>query len=138
MVAHRKVGALGATALLAIGQLLPQSTSAATYAEFNMAHEVDRSSAALAEQRRASSSPRDSAEAARGRKILSTAFVRVPAGGVLHVTLRNGRAVTLRDVMMNASDYCGTRVDAAAPGKRFCGSYPDVVDATALLSAPAS
>ena len=78
--------------------------------------------------------PQDTAKEARGRKVLSTAYVRVPAGGVLHVTLRNGQALTLRDVVMNAKDYCGTLTGSKMNGKRFCGGYADVAAAEARLA----
>jgi hypothetical protein len=79
----------------------------------------------------------DSPEEARGRRTLSTAFVRLGPGEHLTVELRDGRVLALRDVAMRARDYCGVQVSRGAAGKRFCGSYADVRAARAV-SGPAS
>jgi hypothetical protein len=62
---------------------------------------------------------------AGGRRILSTAFVRVGPDGHLTVELRNGRVLVLRDVVMRPKDYCGVQV----PGGRYCGGYAEVAAA---------
>ena len=71
----------------------------------------------------------DSPAAAEGRRTLSTAFVRVGPGGGLVVELRDGRVLTLRDVVMRRNDYCGVQVDGAKPGGRYCGGYAEVAAA---------
>lgn len=71
----------------------------------------------------------DTPAQAMGRRILSTAFVRVGADGHLTVALHDGRELVLRDVVMRPGDYCGTLVAAdAAPGK-YCGGYAEVAAA---------
>ena len=71
----------------------------------------------------------DSPAEAAGRRELSTAFVRVGPDGHLTVTLRDGRVLVLRDVVMRARDYCGALV-AGDPGRtKYCGGYADVVAA---------
>lgn len=67
--------------------------------------------------------------AARGRLILSTAFVRIGPDGLLTVELRNGQTLLLRDVAVNAKDYCGIRVAGDPSGDRYCGRYIDVAAA---------
>ncbi|MEA1071103.1 hypothetical protein [Sphingomonas sp. LY160] len=74
---------------------------------------------------------KDSPSEAEGRRTLSTAFVRVGPDGLLTVQLRGGRSLLLRNVQMNARDYCGTQVSEGREGKRFCGGYADVVGARA-------
>ena len=84
-----------------------------------------------AENRLSASSPvkrADSPAEARGRRILSTAFVRVGPDGQLTVELQGGRVLVLRDVVMHARDYCGTPV-SGAPGKRWCGDYAGIAAA---------
>ncbi len=71
----------------------------------------------------------DSSADARGRRILSTAFVRVGPDGLLTVQLRDGRSMILRDVKMGAREYCGQAQMGGKPGARFCGSYADVAEA---------
>jgi hypothetical protein len=71
----------------------------------------------------------DSAEEAKGRKILSTAFVRVGPDGHLTVELQNGEALVLRDVVMRPKDYCGMAVRGGSPANKFCGRYADVAAA---------
>ena len=65
----------------------------------------------------------DSPAQARGRKTLSTAFVRVGPDGQLTVELTDGRVLVLRDVAMRRKDFCGVHVAGGAP---FCGSYAEV------------
>jgi hypothetical protein len=69
----------------------------------------------------------DSPAEARGRQILSTAFVRVGPDGHLTVELRNGRVLALRDVVMRPSDYCGMQVAGASA--RYCGGYAEIATA---------
>ncbi|URW75323.1 hypothetical protein M9980_12390 [Sphingomonas donggukensis] len=64
-----------------------------------------------------------------GRRILSTAFVRVGPGGHLTIAHRDGTTHVLRDVVIGPKDYCGTRLDGHAPGARYCGAYADVTAA---------
>lgn len=72
---------------------------------------------------------REASEEAQGRRILSTAFVRVDAHGHLTVELRDGRVMILRDVAMRPADYCGVQVRGNVPGARYCGGYADVAAA---------
>ena len=69
----------------------------------------------------------DSPAEALGRRILSTAFVRVGAGGHLTVELHDGSTVMLRDVVMHPKDYCGVQV----AGAKYCGGYAEVAAARA-------
>ena len=71
----------------------------------------------------------DSPAEARGRRTLSTAFVRVGPGGHLTVELHDGRAIVLRDVVMRPRDYCGVQVLAGSAGTRYCGGYGEVAAA---------
>jgi hypothetical protein len=71
----------------------------------------------------------DSAEAAEGRRILSTAFVRVGPGGHLTVELRDGRVLVLRDVVMRRKDYCGLLEPPGPASRRYCGGYAEVATA---------
>jgi hypothetical protein len=71
----------------------------------------------------------DSSAEAQGRRILSTAFVRVGPDGRLTVELRDGRLLVLRNVAMNATDYCGAQVAGNPSATKFCGRYSDVVAA---------
>jgi hypothetical protein len=71
----------------------------------------------------------DSPAEAEGRRTLSTAFVRMGAGGHLTVELRDGRAIVLRDVVMRPRDYCGVQVLGGSAGTRYCGGYGDVAAA---------
>lgn len=78
--------------------------------------------------------PVDSPAQANGRRILSTAFVRVGPDGHLTVTLRNRSIIVLRDVVMRPKDYCGVPISSGAisGGKaraRYCGSYDEVAAA---------
>src|SRR4051812_7605429 len=72
----------------------------------------------------AASAPQgDSPTQAEGRRILSTAFVRVGPDGHLTVELRDGRAMVLRDVVMRPADFCGVQVLGGSAGRRYCGGY---------------
>ena len=71
----------------------------------------------------------DSAGAARGRRILSTAFVRVGPDGQMTVELQNGGVVVLRDVVMRPTDYCGIQVAGDSVRARYCGGYAEVAAA---------
>ncbi len=65
-----------------------------------------------------------------GRRILSTAFVRVGPDNVLTIELRTGAVLALRNVTMRPRSFCGERVEAGgAPGRRTCGGYADVAAA---------
>jgi len=69
----------------------------------------------------------DSPAEARGRLILSTAFVQAGPDRHLTVELRDGRVLALRDVVMRARDYCG--VQATGDPARYCGGYSEVAGA---------
>ena len=71
----------------------------------------------------------DSPEEAQGRRILSTAFVRLGAGGHLTVELHNGHVLALRDVVMRARDYCGVQVAGDPARAKYCGGYAEVAAA---------
>ena len=71
----------------------------------------------------------DSPAEARGRQILSTAFVRVGPGGHLTVELHNGQVLALRDVVMRPSDYCGVQVAGDPAHAKYCGGYAEVAAA---------
>jgi hypothetical protein len=73
--------------------------------------------------------PADAPAEAVGRRILSTAFVRVGPDGLLTVELGNGRVLVLRGVVMRAKDYCGTQVAGPKPGAQYCGDYAEVAAA---------
>lgn len=73
--------------------------------------------------------PADSTAEAEGRRILSTAFVRVGPDGRLAVELRDGRLIVLRDVVMRAKDYCGVQLAGGKAGGRYCGGYAEVAAA---------
>jgi len=77
----------------------------------------------------------DTPAEARGRKLLSTAFVRVGPDGRLAVTLRDGRRLALRDVAMGPRSYCGRPAGDPAE-KRFCGGYAEVAAARPDDAAP--
>jgi hypothetical protein len=66
----------------------------------------------------------------QGRRIVSTAFVRLGPGGHLLVTMRDRREVALRDVTMEKRQFCGTGLDAQ--GARRCYPYADVAAARAV------
>jgi hypothetical protein len=68
----------------------------------------------------------DSPQEALGRRILSTAFVRVGPDGHLTVELHDGRVLVLRDVVMGPKDYCGAHVAGGSAPVRYCGGYAEV------------
>ena len=78
----------------------------------------------------------DSPAEALGRRILSTAFVRVGADGHLTIELRNGRVMVLRDVVMRRNDYCGVQATRASSRARYCGGYAEVAAARPGGEAP--
>jgi hypothetical protein len=49
--------------------------------------------------------------------------------GHLTVELNDGRAMVLRDVVMEARQYCGVLALGGSAGKRYCGGYGDVASA---------
>ena len=69
--------------------------------------------------------PADSPAEAEGRRTLSTAFVRLGAGELLIVELRDGRTIRLRDVVMHRKNFCGVQV-LGGGGRQYCGGYGDV------------
>jgi hypothetical protein len=71
----------------------------------------------------------DSPAEARGRLVLSTAFVRVGPDGHLTVELHNGHVLVLRDVVMRPSDYCGVQVAGDPARTKYCGGYAEVAAA---------
>ena len=71
----------------------------------------------------------DSPVEALGRRILSTAFVRVGPDGHLTVELHDGQILVLREVVMRPKKYCGTQMVGGAPGGQYCGRYADVAAA---------
>lgn len=77
---------------------------------------------------------------AQGRRILSTAFVRLGPGEHLLVTLRDGQVLRLGDVTMGKVQFCGVATTGAV-GKRQCRGYAEVVAASpggAWTQAPTS
>lgn len=70
--------------------------------------------------------PADSPAEAQGRRILSTAFVRLGAGEVLMVELHDGHVIVLRDVVMGRKNYCGVQVEGDGAGGRYCGDYASI------------
>ncbi len=77
----------------------------------------------------AAATPVDSPDETRGRRTLSTAFVRLGPDGHLTVELRDGHVLTLRNVVMRRRDYCGVDVHGDAGASQYCGKYGDVVSA---------
>ena len=73
--------------------------------------------------------PADSPAEAQGRRILSTAFVRVGPDGRLTVELRDGGVLVLRNVAMHRKNYCGTQMLGNRAGTEYCGKYAQVVAA---------
>jgi hypothetical protein len=71
----------------------------------------------------------DSPAEAQGRRILSTAFVRVGPDGHLTVELHSGQALVLRDVTMGPKKYCGLQVAGGPARTRYCGGYAEVAAA---------
>ena len=83
---------------------------------------------AMVAEQSASGPATDSPAAAAGRRILSTAFVRVGPGSHLTVELHDGRVLVLRDVVMRPADYCGVQIRDSARVK-YCGGYAEVAAA---------
>ena len=71
----------------------------------------------------------DTPAEAAGRRIISTAFVRLGPDGYLTVELRTGTTLVLRNVVMGPKDYCGAQVAGNPPSAKFCGGYAEVVAA---------
>lgn len=71
----------------------------------------------------------DSPAAAQGRRILSTAFVRIGPGGHLTVDTNDGRVLVLREVVMRPEDYCGVQISGGPAGAKYCGGYAEVAAA---------
>lgn len=71
----------------------------------------------------------DSPAEAQGRRILSTAFVRMGPDGHMTVELRDERVLILRNVVMQPNDYCGVQVGGTATGTKYCGGYAEVASA---------
>lgn len=76
-----------------------------------------------------STRPADKFSENRGRRIFSTAFVRMGPGGHLSVRHYDGRELVLRDVTMRAKVFCGRLVSGEAMGKIYCGNFADVAAA---------
>lgn len=70
--------------------------------------------------------PVDTPLSAKGRRVLSTAFVRLGPDGRLNVTLHDGQVLVLKNVVMRPTDYCGVWIRAGQPHVPFCGKYADV------------
>ncbi len=64
-----------------------------------------------------------------GRRILSSAFVRIGPGGYILVQERDGTPRLLRDVTMRAKAYCGWLVSEGVIGELYCGKYANVIAA---------
>ena len=71
----------------------------------------------------------DSPAQARGRRILSTAFVMVGPDGLLTVELRNGRVLVLRDAVLNRKNYCGMQMRGGRSDAKYCGGYDEIAKA---------
>lgn len=67
----------------------------------------------------------DSSAEAQGRRLLSTAFVRIGPDGHMTVELHDGRTVILSNVVMRPKDYCGVVLH----GTKYCGGYADIAAA---------
>ena len=74
----------------------------------------------------------DSPDEARGRRIVSTAFVMIGAGGRLRVDLSDGRTLELRDVTMGVENFCGLDATPGGKSRNVCGGYAEVVGAKAI------
>lgn len=71
----------------------------------------------------------DTPAEAKGRRILSTAFVRIGPDGFLTVEVRGQGGVVLRDVVMRRRKYCGVPVSGGTAGVQYCGRYDEVLAA---------
>ena len=80
----------------------------------------------------------DSPAAAKGRRILSTAFVRTGPDGYLTVELSGGRVLVLRDVIMRAGDFCGRHAAGDSASANYCGGYAEVAAARPGGAPPAA
>lgn len=67
--------------------------------------------------------------AARGRRIVSTAFVRLGPDGQMLVRTRKGRVLVLRSVTMEQRAVCGVAAAESMAGKRRCIDYAQVTQA---------
>lgn len=67
--------------------------------------------------------------AARGRQIVSTAFVRLGPDGLMELETRDGRRMVLRGVTMTPHTVCGITVARGTTGKRRCIDYAQVTQA---------
>ena len=67
----------------------------------------------------------DSSTEAQGRRLLSTAFVRIGPDGHITVELHDGRTLILRNVVMRPKDYCGVGLQ----GTKYCGGYANIAAA---------
>jgi hypothetical protein len=72
---------------------------------------------------------KDSPAEAVGRRTLSTAYVMLGPEGRLAITLRDGRKLVLRDVIIGPKNYCGRYVTGGKPGGNYCGGYAEVAAA---------
>ena len=73
--------------------------------------------------------PADTLAEAAGRRILSTAFVRVGPDGHMTVALNSGQELVLRDVVMRPTGFCGVQVGGGAARGKFCGGYAAIAAA---------
>lgn len=112
--------------LLTISALLAACTPSPREASMPSASSGPASPVSTAVRLSAGSEP---SAAAEGRRILSTAFVRIGPDGYLTVELRDGSTLVLRNVTMGAADYCGARVVGPTGGTKFCGGYAEVAAA---------
>ena len=71
----------------------------------------------------------DSPAEARGRLILSTAYVMVGPDGLLAVRLRDGRELLLRNAVLRPRDFCGALLSGGKTGAQYCGGYAEVAAA---------
>jgi hypothetical protein len=82
-----------------------------------------------AEENPAPATLADSPAEAKGRRTLSTAFVRVGPDGLLTVKLRDERVLILRNVVMHRKKYCGLQVLGEQARAEYCGGYAEVAAA---------
>lgn len=80
--------------------------------------------------------PSPSAEdEARGRRILSTAFVMVGPDGHLSIKHHDGNVLILRDVTMGPTKYCGMQAVEGGRTRQYCGRYGEIAFARAGATA---
>ena len=77
----------------------------------------------------ATAQPPDSPAEARGRRILSRAFVMMGPDGRLSLELHGGRSLVLRNVVMRRRKFCGEQVFGSQTGVQYCGGYAEVAAA---------